>query len=162
MDRRIRALVGFGMAALTLAVPAGCRSVRDEVPPGRRQQRKHEPGTPAVEFSTQPPETKSYPGGPMGGAMGNLAPSNGPAGASGLAPYGSPSDHSYGPPGTSGSVPGSMTPSNLLPPSRPLTTVPDPDVALPPLGGPATKSSTPPSNGVSGSGGFGGLPPGTP
>ncbi|MDX2038928.1 MAG: hypothetical protein SFX72_19940 [Isosphaeraceae bacterium] len=101
MDGRRRIFAILGLVLLTIIESAGCRSTGNEVPRGRRNRRPPEPGSPAVEFSTQPPEARGMPGeGPLGGSFGNVGPAT--AGSSGLPGYGTSGAGGFGPPGSAG------------------------------------------------------------
>jgi hypothetical protein len=110
MDRRTRSMLAGCGVSLVLAV-TGCRAPHSEVPPGHQYMNDgRQMQSPPTSFSSQDPRA------PIGGmaapsAMGGM---NGPAGAGGLyggSPggmnngYGTPSDHAYGQPGTSGLAP---------------------------------------------------------
>lgn len=152
MDRRTQTLSVLGLALIVLASSGGCRSPRGEVPPGRRNRPSHEPGAPAVEFSTQPPDSRGMGvDGPLGGGMGNLGPST-QQGSSGLPPYGTSGNTGFGPPGTAGLSQGM---GGALGTSPPKVNMAPPGMEAPSL--PPARPST--GNALDS---VGGLPPGTP
>lgn len=129
MDRLKLSVAGCGLAALLAAT--GCRSMRNEVPPGRPYSAETQP-SPAVGFSSDPhPQigvgASALPGGPPGstGQLGTPAMAGGPA-------YGAPTNNMYGPPGTStvGARTSHNDPLAAMPPSNP-----PPDYSMPPSQG---------------------------
>ena len=139
MDRLACRFVAFGLGLLLAA--SGCRSTRNEVPPGRPfakdgQQRK------AIEFSSG--------GHPVSAAASaNFVPSNlgGSNMASGIGANGARPDGSamggpsgaYGPPGTAGMEPGTGDPSTTRASGGSLGTPPP---GVPPLESPPSASSS--------------------
>jgi hypothetical protein len=142
MDRLKITLAACGLGLLLTS--SGCRSTRNEVPPGRPfardgVQRK------AIEFSSG--------GHPVNGAAtANLGPANstqpGGFGKPNPASLGLPGS-SFGPPGTSGADPNmlqassnsSMPGPSMPAPSLPAPTIPSgpaPDLAIPPISAPAS------------------------
>jgi len=124
MDRLTRTLVGCGLAMIVSA--SGCKSTRDEVPPGRgfRQDGRQEP---AVGFSMKPhdPQPGAY-GNPVGAGSRNAVggPSIVPPTAGN--PYGE-SAGKFGGPGTSGlgRPPGIASPGSIAAdPAGPAPTYP--------------------------------------
>jgi hypothetical protein len=144
MDRLKLSMAGCGLAAL-LAV-TGCRSMRNEVPPGRPYSAEAQQ-PPAVGFSSDPhPQigvgASALPGGPQGptGQFGTPGMAGGPA-------YGAPTNNLYGPPGTStvGSRTAHNDPLAATPPTNPpadSTSMP-PGMGMPPAQAQGTPSSTP-------------------
>jgi hypothetical protein len=131
MDRLTRTLAGSGL--LLLALASGCRSTRDEVPPGRgyRNDGRQEP---AVGFSTQPhdPPATAF-GGRVGGAPGNLAPTASPMQPPSTADTYGTTNNKFGGPGTSGlGQPPALGGSSGYPPQPPALRGADSPGAAPP------------------------------
>jgi hypothetical protein len=127
MDRLTQTLAGSGL--LLLALASGCRSMRDEVPPGRgyRNDGRQEP---AVGFSTRPHDAPPTAfGGKVGGAQGNIAPMQPPSTPD---TYGT-TNNKFGPPGTSGlGQPPALGGSSGYPPQPPALRGADSPGAAPP------------------------------
>ncbi len=130
MDRLTRKFAGLGLALTAIVATAGCHNVRDKVPPHQAFSNTGKSAADkSVEFSTAPHDAPLTAGNAMGGAQGNLAPSNDPSSvaASGLTgnSYGNLSTNSkFGGPGTSGlGAPPAMTspaaPNSSYPPQPP-------------------------------------------
>jgi hypothetical protein len=116
MDRLNRALAGGCLAvALGMAVSAsGCRSARNDVPPGKPYSTTG--GTPpTIGFNSDPPRNTAVGSGMYANGMTPGSPSpNGPSGLAGSGSgalgtpnpsagnFAAPSGDRYGPPGTSG------------------------------------------------------------
>jgi hypothetical protein len=138
MDRLTRGLAGCGLALLATAT--GCRSMRDEVPPGRayRSDGRQEP---RVGFNTQPHMPPATPGQAFGGVGGNLAPSYDPTRPASGGPTGTAPGSRFS---SSGAATGLGQPPALNPPSDitqtgassglPPSAAP-PGGGLPPVGG---------------------------
>ncbi len=107
MDRHSRVLAGGCLVALMAIVltTSGCRSMRNDVPPGKPYSTTGG-GPPPVGFNSDPhPNTSIAPG--MYGGNGTAPADQGPAGAGSpmqfgiptpnANPYGAPSSNRYGP-----------------------------------------------------------------
>lgn len=133
MDRLRRVLAGgtLAMAMATIVAAPGCRSTRNEVPPGPKYSTTGEPSSSGFNsaphpynalsspYNTNPATAGSGPGlggspgmggTTPGGSMDGLPPSLGAAGSSygtpspGSAGMAQPTPNLYGPPGTSGAT----------------------------------------------------------
>jgi hypothetical protein len=110
MDRHNRVLVSGSLAVLLgfLIAGSGCRSMRNDVPPGKPYSTTGG-SPPPLGFNSDPHPNTSMGGGMYGGGLtpGSSSPSGGPAGAGGVpqlgtptpgtGPYGAPTSNQYGP-----------------------------------------------------------------
>jgi hypothetical protein len=113
MDRHSRLLAGGCLAAIMgmLVTVAGCRSMRNDVPPGRPYSTTGG-SPPPVGFNSDPHPNTSVGAGMYGNGItpGSASPDAGPAGAGsqaqfgtpgpGASPYGAPTPGRYGAPAT--------------------------------------------------------------
>jgi hypothetical protein len=111
MDRHSRVLAGGCLAVIvgTILTVSGCRSMRNDVPPGKPYSTTGG-NPPPVGFNSDPHPNTSVGAGLYGNPMtpGSASADAGPAGAPtqfgtpapGVSPYGAPAQGRYGPLGT--------------------------------------------------------------